>query len=228
MTSDEPQDHRSSGEPRALSPADWRALHGLLFFVLLIAGTFVPVLRVWPGLWIAPLSAYAALVSMIPPLRATYRPWRLGRFTRPGILAALGIAAVSCSALAVFHYFVHPDVHAFAAYLPVTTLPTVLALGVLFSIVNALCEEVIFRGILFDAVESQWGVRGAVIGTAFLFGYGHLRGYPPGPLGAVLAGLYGLCLGWLRVFSGGLLLPILVHITADATIFTIVVRSGVL
>jgi len=228
MTSGESHDHCSGENRRAPGLTDWHALHGLLFFALLIAGTFVPVLRTWPALWIAPLAAYAALVSMIRPLRASYRPWGLGRITRPGILAALGIAAVSCSALAVFDYFFHPDVHAFAAYLPVTTLPTVLALGVLFAIVNALCEEVIFRGILFDAIESQWGVRGAVIGTAFLFGYGHLRGYPPGPLGAVMAGLYGLCLGWLRVFSGGLALPVLVHITADATIFAIVVRSGVL
>lgn len=228
MTSGQSRDHCSEENRPAPGLTDWQALHGLLFFLLLIAGTFVPVLRVWPALWIAPLAAYAALVSMIQPLRGSYRPWRLGRVTRPGILAALGIAVVSCSAVAIFHYLVHPDVHAFAAYLPVTTLPTVLALGVLFAIVNALCEEVIFRGILFDAVESQWGVRGAVIGTAFLFGYGHLRGYPPGPLGAVLAGLYGLCLGWLRVYSGGLVLPILVHITADATIFAIVARSGVL
>jgi len=37
-----------------------------------------------------------------------------------------------------------------------------------------------------------------------------------------------LSLGWLRVFSGGLVLLILVHIIADATIFAVVVRSGVL
>ena len=38
-------------------------------------------------------------------------------------------------------------------------------------------------------------------------------------VGAQLAGTYGLALGWLRVFTGGLGLPGLTHITADATIF---------
>jgi membrane protease YdiL (CAAX protease family) len=55
-----------------------------------------------------------------------------------------------------------------------------------------------------------------------------MRGYPSGALGALLAGIYGVCLGWLRVFSGGLGLPVLAHIAADATIFTMVANSGVL
>jgi hypothetical protein len=33
---------------------------------------------------------------------------------------------------------------------------------------------------------------------------------------------------WLRVFTGGLGLPVLAHIVADATIFLIVVRAGLL
>ena len=81
---------------------------------------------------------------------------------------------------------------------------------------------------MFDAVQSEWGGGVAIFATAFLFGYGHMRGYPPGPLGAMLAGIYGLCLGWLRVFAGGIGLGVIAHIAADATIFTIVARSGVL
>jgi uncharacterized protein len=50
----------------------------------------------------------------------------------------------------------------------------------------------------------------------------------PGLLGAVLAGIYGISLGWLRAFSGGIGLPLLAHIAADATIFTIIASSGVL
>lgn len=59
-----------------------------------------------------------------------------------------------------------------------------------------------------------------------VFGCGHLHGYPPGPLGAVLAGLYGLGLGWLRVFSGGLGWPVVARVVADATLFTLVARSA--
>ncbi len=50
----------------------------------------------------------------------------------------------------------------------------------------------------------------------------------PVPLGALLAGLYGLALGWLRVVTGGIGLPVIAHIAADATIFTIAARSGLL
>lgn len=55
-----------------------------------------------------------------------------------------------------------------------------------------------------------------------------MHGYPPGLLGAALAGIYGLALAWLRVFTGGLGLPVITHIVADATIFIIVVRAGLL
>ncbi|MFZ2639779.1 MAG: CPBP family intramembrane glutamic endopeptidase [Verrucomicrobiia bacterium] len=111
--------------------------------------------------------------------------------------------------------------------MPVSTLGGLLAFGVLFSVFNALFEEVFFRGILFDAIESQWGVWIAVVVSAFLFGCGHMHGYPSGILGSALAGIYGLCLGWLRVFSGGIGFPVVAHIVADATILTIVARSTV-
>ena len=47
-------------------------------------------------------------------------------------------------------------------------------------------------------------------------------------LGAVLAGIYGLALGCLRVFTCGLGLPVIAHIVADATIFILVVNSRLL
>ena len=130
--------------------------------------------------------------------------------------------------LIAFHFLKHPDVGAYAGLLPVSALGGVLAAGVLFSIFNALFEEIVFRGVLFDAVESQWGAWVAVAATAFLFGFGHKHGYPSGQSGMVLAGIYGLGIGWLRVFTGGIGLPVIAHIAADATIFTLVARSGAL
>lgn len=193
-----------------------------------MAATFVPLFRWWPLLWLAPLAAYGALVLVVPPLRATFRPWCFGEAS-PGAVAACSVIALgSCGVLVAFHTLTRPDLSHYSGFLPASTLGGIVAMGVLFSVFNALFEEIIFRGVLFDSVESQWGVWVAVIATAFLFGYGHMRGYPPGALGAVLAGVYGLCLGWLRVFSGGLGLPVIAHIAADATIFTIVARSGVI
>lgn len=207
---------------------DWRALHGMILFALFVMATFIPVCRVWPLLWFVPLANYATVVGAVPPLRATYWRWRFGRVSRFAILSTLVIAVCSCLVLLAFHHFMQPDVRAYASFLPVSKLGGVFATVVFFSVINALCEEVIFRGVFFDALESQWGARGAIVATAALFGYGHLHGYPPGPLGAVLAGVYGLCLGWLRIVTAGIGFGVIAHVVADATICVIVVRSGVL
>ena len=129
-------------------------------------------------------------------------------------------------ALLLFHATVQPDVQSYRAFLPLDALGGVFVAGAVFSTVNATLEELVFRGVLFDAVQSQWGVVGTLIGTAMLFGLGHLHGYPPGPLGACLAAWFGLMAGALRFWTGGLLLPIVAHMGADATIYSILVHSG--
>ena len=50
---------------------------------------------------------------------------------------------------------------------------------------------------------------------------------PPGRVGAGLAFLYGIALGALRMFTGGLALPILAHVAADAAIYMLIARTGV-
>lgn len=207
---------------------DWKALHGIFFFALLTATTFVPFFRTWPLIWVAPLSFYFLLVALLPPFRATFSGWSFGRMNQQTTFAAIGIAIVSSAALACFQAWSKPDLHAYASMLPKRLPGGLLIAGIIFSIFNALLEELIFRGVLFTAIESQTGATMAVAITAALFGYGHMHGYPPGLLGAALAGGYGLALGWLRVFSGGLGLPVIAHIAADATIFMIVVKSGAL
>lgn len=208
--------------------ADWKALHGFLFFALLIAATFVPLLRTWPLIWIAPLAGYFALVVLVRPLRATFQGWSFGRVNSTALLATIGIAVLSSVTLLLFQRWSQPDLHAYATALPKLPGNEILVAGIVFATLNAFLEELIFRGILFTAIESQAGTLMTVTITAALFGYGHMHGYPPGPLGAVLAGIYGLLLGWLRAFTGGLGLLVLAHIVADATIFIIVLKAGLL
>jgi membrane protease YdiL (CAAX protease family) len=200
-------------------------MHGTAFVAIMAAAMCVPALRVWPLLWLVPVTVYGTVVAVVPPLRATFRPWLFGQVTAPSAIATSVIAAGACAVLTAFQVFMRPDVSAYAGFLPVSWLGGAVVAGVLFSVVNALLEEVIFRGILFDAVEAQWGIGVAVVATAGLFGFGHLHGYPPGPLGAVLAGLFGLCLGWLRAVTGGIGQPIVAHVAADATIVVLVARA---
>jgi membrane protease YdiL (CAAX protease family) len=83
-----------------------------------------------------------------------------------------------------------------------------------------------FRGLLWDIVAEEWNPGVALVLTAIVFGWGHLHGYPPGYLGAVLAGVHGLALGILRWWAGGLGLPLACHVCADATIFSLLLWSG--
>jgi membrane protease YdiL (CAAX protease family) len=216
-----------------MSPANphnrggWRGLHGLVIIALFWLATGVAALQVWPLFMLAPVVAYALLVALVRPLRSTFRPWRFGRVTAPAVAATLVLALGSMAVLLLFESRTHPDLGGFGAVLRGSLAGSVLLFGVVFSIANALIEEIIFRGILFDAAESQWGVWPAVAITTLLFGLGHLHGYPPGIFGAVLAAVFGLCLGCLRVYTGGLGLPVIAHIAADATIFKILVDARV-
>jgi len=138
------------------------------------------------------------------------------------------ISVVAATALVIFHITTMPDVRILGATLPVKAMGGIIAGGVIFSLLNATLEELVFRGIFFNSVEPHLGRWWAVLLTAVLFGWGHQQGYPPGALGMVLSGIYAVALGWLRIISGGLALPIASHVVADATIYIILFKAGVL
>jgi membrane protease YdiL (CAAX protease family) len=209
--------------------ADWRQVHALILTASLAAAVCIPALCIWPWPWVVPLVGYAGIVALVPPLRRTFPRWRFGRVSKTGVIATALIAAGSSAVLLAFQQYARPDTGGIGGYLPFVFLQRILgamAAAYLFSGLNAFFEEMIFRGIFFDALKPSWGSFAAILVTAFFFGYGHLRGYPPGPLGAVLAGLFGLCLGWLRFFTRGIGLPFLAHMVADLTIFRILTTSG--
>lgn len=201
-------------------------LHGVAFVLCMACSLLVPAFRRWPWAWLVPLVAYLLLVACLPRLRASMCWFRLGRLSIAAVGATIGVMALTTLALVIFQNTAQPDVRSYGAALPLYALGGVVTTGVVFTIVNATLEELVFRGVLFDAVRSQWGASVTVIATALLFGVGHVRGYPPGPLGACFAALFGLVLGVLRLWTGGLALPIVAHMGADATIYAILIHSG--
>ena len=207
--------------------ADHSLLHGLLFFALAWAAGSIPVLGVWPLPLAVPLAAYLSLVAMVPRLRAAAPRIRAGRADTPALKLTVALIIISTSTLVAFDRFMRPDVSDYRTFLPVSALGGVITAGILFALLNPLLEEMIFRGILFDAIRSQVGPIVTVIITAALFGIAHMRGYPPGAPGATLAFLYGIATGGLRWLTGGIALPVLAHIAADATIYVLIAQTGV-
>jgi uncharacterized protein len=142
------------------------------------------------------------------------------------LAAAVVLSAATSIALVTFQALACPDVAGLAAGVPVGAFGNLALAGVCFSAANAALEELIFRGVLWEIVAAEWNLGVALGVTTLLFGLSHLHGYPPGPLGAILAGIFGFALGLLRLWTGGLGLAVAVHICADATIFGLLVWSG--
>jgi uncharacterized protein len=202
---------------------DLRALHGGILLLVFPMPWFIPSILFWPSYLLLPLLLYFFVVLLIQPLRRSINWIQVGHI-RSTASITLMLLAVSCVALVVYEHQFHPDLHDLIGRMPGWMLDNVWLGGIVFAGVNALLEEALFRGILLDALESQIGIVAAVLAQAFVFGMLHRQGYPPGLVGIVLATLFGLMLGWLRVKSRGLAAPLIVHIAADATIFGIVMN----
>jgi membrane protease YdiL (CAAX protease family) len=202
------------------------AIHGSLFFAAWIAVTAGFPLLLWPWYLALPLLAYGAIVLVIGSLRRTAPKLAVGRMGGWPLLYTVVLALTATGVLICFQIIMRPELTDLAAKIPVDWFANILLAGVCFSIANAALEELIFRGVLWQVVSEEWNQGTALVVTTLLFGIGHLQGYPPGPIGAILAGLYGLTLGALRWWSGGLGLATACHVGADATIFCIITATG--
>jgi membrane protease YdiL (CAAX protease family) len=199
--------------------------HGAVFLSALIAIRIGLAPQPWPWYLLLPLLAYSVIVLAWPSLRQTAPRLKVGRLVGWPLAAAVGLSIATSVALVVFDKLIHPDAADLAAKLPLNKFDNLLAAGICFSLVNATLEELIFHGLLWEFVAAEWNGCVALVGTTIVFGLGHLHGYPPGPLGAVLAGIFGLAVGVLRWWTGGLGLAIAVHVCADATIFGLISSS---
>lgn len=75
-----------------------------------------------------------------------------------------------------------------------------------------LVEEIVYRGMVQAGLEPQWGPRASLVFTAILFAAVHLVPVEfPGLL------TFALVLGWARLRSGRLGLPIVTHMAFNAT-----------
>jgi membrane protease YdiL (CAAX protease family) len=100
----------------------------------------------------------------------------------------------------------------FGALIPVTSRER--ALFVLVALSAGVCEEIVYRGWLLDALHHVVGLSGGalVVVAAVGFGLGH---YYQGLVGMLVTGVLGLVFCGLYVASGTLLIPIVLHALID-------------
>jgi membrane protease YdiL (CAAX protease family) len=193
--------------------------HAAIVLIWLVLPQFFAALLVWPLYLLVPLLGYALTVACVAPLRRSVNWLRLGRGGWDVAAATVVIIVLASTALVLWYVLYKPELSRITEVLRNRSYTFLILIGVVFSIFNALLEEILFRGILYEALDAEYGLWMAVVVQGVIFGIIHAQGFPNGVLGVVMASLYGVMLGWLRHFSGGMLWPFVAHIFADATIF---------
>lgn len=97
---------------------------------------------------------------------------------------------------------------------------------ILFSILNAFSEEMIFRFGLVTSLQTIVPVSGIIIISAIAFGVVHYGGTPGGFIGIGLAGLMGFILCKSLIETQGIFWAVLIHFVQDVLIISSIVISN--
>jgi len=198
------------------------AVHAALCFGLLEAWYLFGGPALWPLYLLVPLALYAMAVRTTPRLRESVTWPARGQID--GITVALMVltSVVAGFTLWFWVHFAQPDVSAQLALVPHLPLPLLLLAGLGFAALNALLEEIVWRGVMLEVLDAALGAGALSIAIqAVSFGIAHLGGFPRGWLGAAMAATYGAMLGLIRRRTRGMLAPFITHIFADVVIFAL-------
>ncbi len=171
------------------------------------------------------IVAYTLMVWAAPALGLTLGWARMGRISRDVLLLIIAIVLISSVALLLWYRLTAPDLKDLAQNFVPDLSPAVLFVGAVgFSMVNALVEEVAYRGVLMHALDAALGVGAAsVLVQAIPFGLLHFSGgFPRGWIGVGLAVIYGIMMGMVRRRGQGMLAPWIAHVFTDISIAAIV------
>lgn len=201
-----------------------QAVHLSLFGLLWVTLPFLfAAIQPWPFSMLIPLVVYGIMVAARPPLRHSSGWLRRGRLGSDILRLVLAAVVVSSVALVIWYMAVRPDLSRNLRYMPQMPIWVFPFAGLAFAMGNAALEEIIFRGIIMDALDSAFGPgRVAVALQAVPFAIFHyVAGFPRGGWGLLMTFVYGLMLGIIRRRARGMLAPWLAHMAADSTIFVI-------
>lgn len=177
----------------------------------------------WPLTSVVFLLVYWGVVTRVPWLRESCLWWKKGSYERSDVWLAVAFITVSAVSLVVWSQLTTADLSEFQDFIP--DVPIWALFGGLFfyACLNALFEEVVWRGVVMQALESSTGsLTAALILQSVAFGLWHFVGFPSGWIGVGLAAIFAFMMGLLRVRTRGLLIPFVAHVAADVTIYLIV------
>ena len=100
------------------------------------------------------------------------------------------------------------EVAFYARFVPAGVPAAAIFAGIVpYAMFNAAFEELVWRGVALQACTAEFGATFALLLSSLSFGLAHYRGFPSGALGVLLATIYGLMMGIVRIRSNGLFGP---------------------
>jgi membrane protease YdiL (CAAX protease family) len=174
-------------------------------------------LWLWPAVsetaWHRPVQVAVYLYFLAGCLVIGLRRWNLGQL-------GLNQQGLALSLLCGLTFLLGRSLVLLATDLPLGLQPVTLR-GLVGDIVFyfalvGLIEELLFRGLIYRALDEWRGARLAIWGSALAFGLYHVGGQ--GPLGGLGTFFIGVIFGAIRWRAGGIVGLIAVHGLADLTI----------
>jgi membrane protease YdiL (CAAX protease family) len=200
------------------------AAHGALIGAAVLAPVITPRLGyMWPLPSVVTLVAYAVVVRRVPSLRASARFATRGKLDRTTAVLGIAFVVLAAIALVIWRFASGADMTVYRQFIP-AGVPTWLVFVAIvpYAMLNAIVEEVIWRGALWESCRASFGHAAALVLTSTSFGLAHFHGFPSGVLGIGLATIYGFMMGTIRWRSAGIFWPWIAHVFADVVIFTLV------
>lgn len=177
----------------------------------------------WPLTSVVFLLVYWGVVTRVSWLRESCLWWKRGTFQRSDVWLSAAFVALSAVSLVVWSRLTTADLSEFRKFIPDVPAWAIFAGLFFYACLNALYEEVVWRGVVMQALESSTGsLTAALVLQSLAFGLWHFVGFPSGWIGVGLATLFAFMMGLLRVRTRGLLIPFVAHVAADVTIYLIV------
>jgi membrane protease YdiL (CAAX protease family) len=189
------------------------AFHAGLLGTMILACILLPSLAdAWPLSGAVAVGIYVAIVSSSRRFRQSsgWEGWNPPR--GKDLVLSVVTGFVVFAVIMAWVWLVQPDLSEQAATVPHASPGGLVLLGLAFALLNSFAEEAVFRGVFMHALKTTLGSeRTALVLQAVVFGLVHVRGFPSGLAGMMIAGAVGLAFGHLRLRTRGILAPWLAH-----------------
>ncbi|MCS3805687.1 membrane protease YdiL (CAAX protease family) [Chromobacterium alkanivorans] len=194
----------------------------LLVSVCLLNRVLLPGWQIWPLIMLLPILA-TSLVFWRRDRPRLLEVMRMGRVRARHAALGVLVGLISSGVLLLWMRWFAPDLRVQAGLMPAWPATALLAVILGFALLNSWMEEVMYRGMVQGSlIEAGLSLPIVLTVQAMAFSAAHYAGgVPNGLVGVGLTLWYGLALGGLRAWSGGLAAAFIAHVTTDVCIGTV-------